>query len=493
VSLFLAPSPLAGFVPPVPLRAPVPLAPLPFAPPGPPPAPIPTPFGPIPRDGPTFAEDLERVLDGLRRLWDWAERNFWPPRPGEGDNWQEVPNPLGNTSCRVIGRTRNGSLVLNRCDTGASQNTSPGEWNDFNVFTTQVTSLRLYGYYKTRTRICSGSDGPNQKVGFDFVRNGSSVSTGVVNSFPNPVRLGSARGTDFFEAEITSISWGGTAGVAPPQEFAPPQRRSPPRAPPPLPLPPPAPAPGPGSPGERPRPLAPPGTAPAPVPAGDPLPIPGPNPGNPPVPSRTPGPLPLTAPRPVTAPVVPRPQVNPATAPVPGTTGVPQVPRQPPSVAAPPAVTPRDSTFLPGGVELPNNGPRPDLGNIATEVGKLENKLERLLSRGTGEGGTGDLGNLLELMNEALELLRFLESIFGVEFPAGSYELFPVCDRDAQGQLRPPRVASWEGGAGEGLQLSRKLDALAELIQHHKELRQPVCRTKPVGQEVTVTFEEVLP
>jgi hypothetical protein len=36
------------------------------------------------------------------------------------------------------------------------------------------------------------------------------------------------------------------------------------------------------------------------------------------------------------------------------------------------------------------------------------------------------------------------------------------------------------------------VDALAELLQHHKELRQPTCKRGPVtGTPVTVLFEEV--
>jgi hypothetical protein len=59
----------------------------------------------------------------------------------------------------------------------------------------------------------------------------------------------------------------------------------------------------------------------------------------------------------------------------------------------------------------------------------------------------------------------------------------------------PARDVEWEGGSGEIVEVNRKLDALAELFQVHKELRQPVCRgALAVGQRrgrpVTVTFEE---
>jgi len=37
----------------------------------------------------------------------------------------------------------------------------------------------------------------------------------------------------------------------------------------------------------------------------------------------------------------------------------------------------------------------------------------------------------------------------------------------------------------------KRLDALAELLQHHKTLKQPSCKNpSPVGEVVTVQFEE---
>jgi hypothetical protein len=37
----------------------------------------------------------------------------------------------------------------------------------------------------------------------------------------------------------------------------------------------------------------------------------------------------------------------------------------------------------------------------------------------------------------------------------------------------------------------QRLDALAVLIDEQKQLRQPVCKGRPVGEPVTVTFERV--
>jgi hypothetical protein len=113
---------------------------------------------------------------------------------------------------------------------------------------------------------------------------------------------------------------------------------------------------------------------------------------------------------------------------------------------------------------------RPDLEGIAEEVGRIEMKLALLL-------GTVDL----------LEPPSLPDYIYG----PGMYTLEPVCEFDSQGLPMPAREASWQGGIGEVAELGAKIDALAELLQHHKELRQPVCKQSLLsGQPVTVTLEE---
>jgi hypothetical protein len=79
------------------------------------------------------------------------------------------------------------------------------------------------------------------------------------------------------------------------------------------------------------------------------------------------------------------------------------------------------------------------------------------------------------------------------EFGAGSYELVPVCDVGPDGEPAAPFVVSWAGGQGELLEIRRRVDGLAQLIQAHKIQRQPICRrSPPIGEEVTVNFWEVL-
>jgi hypothetical protein len=125
---------------------------------------------------------------------------------------------------------------------------------------------------------------------------------------------------------------------------------------------------------------------------------------------------------------------------------------------------------------------------IAQELGRLEQKMAQI----GGRPGGLDLAGLAELLRQVL-------GSNGEPFPAGSYSLAPVCERDEGGELLPPVLASWPGGRGDLLEINRKVDAIAELMQVSKNLRQPICRSAgsgpidPAGQPVTVTFEEEFP
>jgi hypothetical protein len=108
-----------------------------------------------------------------------------------------------------------------------------------------------------------------------------------------------------------------------------------------------------------------------------------------------------------------------------------------------------------------------------------------MLSEGLPGGGGG--GSPLPELPWDL-LFELLTSSDG----AGAYELLGPCERDADGALLPPRLAEWGSSVGLGPNIIKRLDALAELLQHHKDLKQPICTPgRAVGQPVTVTFEEV--
>lgn len=221
----------------------------------------------------------------------------------------------------------------------------------------------------------------------------------------------------------------------------------------------------------------------APVPAeAQPLPVPVPVPGG--LPGGKPSRPPL---------VRPGPTVTPG-----GGTSTGQAAPQPitaggvrPQLPPAPGTTATGTTVMPGGQQLAPNGPRPTPQAMATELGKLEQKLELALAP------DGPL-SLLELLNKVIDQVENIEFLIErlfpqgpYEFPAGAYQLAPICDRDSEGELVPPLQAPWTGGEGELTELRQKLDALAQLIQHHKTLKQPTCGGRGSGpaSNVTVHFE----
>ena len=163
-----------------------------------------------------------------------------------------------------------------------------------------------------------------------------------------------------------------------------------------------------------------------------------------------------------------------------------------PKPTPPPPPTPPGTTFLPGGIPLPGNGPRPTPAGTSGELGKLEKKLELALAP------DGPL-SLLDKINRVIDQIENIKFVVDAllppqpyQFSGGNYQLSPVCERDSEGQPLPPRIAPWTSGEGEITEVNKKLDALAQLVQFHKELKQPTCKgPAPIGEGVTVTFEEI--
>lgn len=194
-----------------------------------------------------------------------------------------------------------------------------------------------------------------------------------------------------------------------------------------------------------------------------------------PGPSTAPGTLPTLTPGPGQAPAQqPQPstfpQVDPARPPVPiGPNGIPLAPAAP---VVP--VTPPDVVNYPGlTVGDPGARPRPDLDSIARELGRQEQKLAGLLS------GLG--------YPEAFDRLIDLITSFN---PGTTYLLHPPCGTDANGDPLPPVEVVVPASIGESAAILNRLDALAMLLDEHKTMRQPICKGKPTGEAVTVTFVE---
>jgi hypothetical protein len=158
-----------------------------------------------------------------------------------------------------------------------------------------------------------------------------------------------------------------------------------------------------------------------------------------------------------------------------------------PQAPAPIAVTPSDAHFpIPGGAPVLGNGPQPKPEAIAQELGRIEQKLNILSNPNTD--GMGDGSDRMALITNVLgRLLEFMTSITA----GGGYSLSSPCEVDEAGN---PIVNVVEyGGATDALGvLSNKIDALAGVMQVHKDLKQPICKQTPaVGENVTVNFVQV--
>jgi hypothetical protein len=150
-----------------------------------------------------------------------------------------------------------------------------------------------------------------------------------------------------------------------------------------------------------------------------------------------------------------------------------------------PRLTPTDSHVI-NGTEVPANGPAPTLTGIAQELGRLERKSAQLLDPGRAPTGPNldRLGQLGDGLGSLLEALFFLTQ-------GGEYGLSSPCELNEAGE-RVPVVVPFSGALNSFGVLSNKIDALAELLQASKDLKQPICKQTPaIGEPVTVNFEQV--
>jgi hypothetical protein len=223
-----------------------------------------------------------------------------------------------------------------------------------------------------------------------------------------------------------------------------------------------------------------------------PLELPGIKPASPTVPNAEPVTQPLGDPaqrvRPATVqvPTLPRPTVylpkTPTTAqPTQTATGQLQQP-----APAPVPTTAVDAIYpIPGAPPITANGPRATPVEMAKELGRIEQKLELMLRAGGQGGGLPDwlqiVGDLAKAIYNAL--------VDGA--PDGSYSLSSPCELDEDGK-RIIREVQIPAASDNWSRLQVRIDALAELLQVHKDLKQPNCKPKPPqGEFVTVNFEQI--
>ncbi len=239
-------------------------------------------------------------------------------------------------------------------------------------------------------------------------------------------------------------------------------------APEPLPLPLPGPA--------IPLPLAVPEVAPIVQPQPEPQIIPVPQPGQQP----EPGQLPQIIPTPLPTPI----QVQPG----PAQTPINSLPTRPggeiiPTPTPDANITPPWNHFpVPGGPPVNGGGTRPDLGSIAAEVGRVEQKVAQMLKR---KDPSIDIGDVLRLLGE---LLNYLENQKG----GTEYTLKAVCEcpEDDDECKEPELVIQTSGGDYRDETLAR-IDAIAEMLQPLKTWKQPICKDKPAqeGNWRTIEFK----
>lgn len=122
------------------------------------------------------------------------------------------------------------------------------------------------------------------------------------------------------------------------------------------------------------------------------------------------------------------------------------------------------------------------MAGIAAEIGRIESKVGSLLARPAPEGF--DWQGLLEQIAELLK--PDAEPI-----PGATYQIRRPCGRGADGEPLPPVLVQVPQVAAPTDAILARLDALAELIDEQKQIRGPICKGKPTGEPVTVTFERI--
>jgi hypothetical protein len=144
----------------------------------------------------------------------------------------------------------------------------------------------------------------------------------------------------------------------------------------------------------------------------------------------------------------------------------------------PPTKTEVGEELTPDGpVGQKGKSPPPTLDGIAGEVGRIEQKMLKLMAR-----PALDPESVVDAIKDAVKP----EPPPPYVFSGGEYLLSSPCDPLASA----PLAADWEGGVGELSELRKKIDAIAELIQHAKNKRQPICHVRATGQPVVVDFVE---
>ena len=154
--------------------------------------------------------------------------------------------------------------------------------------------------------------------------------------------------------------------------------------------------------------------------------------------------------------------------------------------AAQPATAAQTSTTTRtyGPVTVATTAPRATLEGIAEEVGRVEKKLGELLNP-----KTNNQPDWLEKLQGLWDLINALNNYLQAQGASGTYTASSPCVTDQQG-IRIVTEVPFEGANDQFGVLRHRIDALAELMQAFKDLRQPICNKTP-ATNVTVTAYEV--
>lgn len=157
-------------------------------------------------------------------------------------------------------------------------------------------------------------------------------------------------------------------------------------------------------------------------------------------------------------------------------------------------VTDPGTTFLgPALVPLTTSGPAPNLEAMAKEMGKQEDKLERIFAAQNARPSTDVLNDILQLAIKPL--YDYIKTFFDDQ-PGGEYTFQAPCQINPVTGLPNSFVSSWPDQPDQFSALVARLDALAALLQIHKDVKQPVCdsvQTVVPFNNVTVHAYEVMP
>jgi hypothetical protein len=101
-------------------------------------------------------------------------------------------------------------------------------------------------------------------------------------------------------------------------------------------------------------------------------------------------------------------------------------------------------------------------------------------------------GNLLDKFGDLKDFIGPLIELILATTAGTTYTLDSPCEVDDDGNRLPAVAVAAAGGFTQFAAILNRLDALAALLQVHKDLKQPSCKQKPpTGEFVTVNFEQI--